>query len=54
VHPPRFRPGTYSGSSSEIGLRNSYCTASSPPLLKRHAHANTCVRRELTQYAVEL
>ncbi|OJZ79877.1 hypothetical protein ASPFODRAFT_54362 [Aspergillus luchuensis CBS 106.47] len=38
MHPPRFRPGTYSGSSPNIGQWKSYCTASSPPLLERHAH----------------
>ncbi|RDH26566.1 hypothetical protein BDQ94DRAFT_155335 [Aspergillus welwitschiae] len=38
MHPPRFRPGTYSVSSPETGLWNPYCTASSPPLSERHAH----------------
>ncbi|RDH26302.1 hypothetical protein BDQ94DRAFT_155760, partial [Aspergillus welwitschiae] len=42
MHPPRFRPGTYSGFSPEIGQWNSYCTASSPPILKRHAHVLSC------------
>ncbi|OJZ79901.1 hypothetical protein ASPFODRAFT_54303 [Aspergillus luchuensis CBS 106.47] len=71
MYPPRFRPGTYSVSSPEICMWNSYCTASSPPLLQRYAHvlsrnmcipartssvvqANSCVRRDSTQSAVEL
>ncbi|RDH26586.1 hypothetical protein BDQ94DRAFT_155301, partial [Aspergillus welwitschiae] len=56
MHPPRFRPGTYSVSSPEICVWNSYCTASSPPLLQRHAHVlsgNLCIPARTSSSVVQ-